>query len=115
MGAPVLCAGRARYTQLPTTFFPGSQQAYREKLAELLVSEHIDVPQEFTRNAKMFLHYELYRASLDLSEFLRPYPDQAGMTLLTDFDPADLERSLAIRVIRDGILFTKPFVYPRMT
>jgi hypothetical protein len=114
MGAPVLCAGRARYTQLPTTFFPESRQDYLDQLEDLLNAEHIELPPEFTLNARRFLHYELYRSSLDLSEFLRPYPQQAGMTLFNDFDPPELEQSPAIQVIRDGILNKEPFVYPNV-
>ena len=112
MGAPVLCAGRARYTQLPTTIFPVSRQDYLDQLTGLLDEKQIRVPPEFALNARRFLNYELYRASLDLSDFLRPFPNQAGMTLLNTFDPIDLEHSPAIKVIREGILEKKSFVYP---
>jgi len=112
MGAAVLCAGRARYTQLPTTFFPDSRQDYLDQLNGFLDAEQIQISPEFALNARRFLHFELYRASLDLSDFLRPYPNQVGMTLLKYFNPADLERSPAIEVIRKGIIEKKPFVYP---
>jgi len=114
MGAPVLCAGRARYTQLTTTFFPESRQDYVDQLENLLKAEQIEIPPEFALNARRFLYYELYRSSLDLSEFLRPYPHQAGMTLLADFDPSELEQSSAIQVIREGILNKEPFVYTKV-
>ena len=32
MGAAVLCAGRARFTQYPTVFFPQSVDAYQNEL-----------------------------------------------------------------------------------
>ena len=111
MGVPVLCAGRARYTQLPTTYFPDSRQSYIDQLEGFLNAEQVPIPEAFALNARRFLNYELYRASLDLSEFLRPYPNQAGMTLFTSFDLGHLENSSAIKVIREGILENKPFVY----
>jgi hypothetical protein len=111
LGAPVLCAGRARYTQVPTTYFPSDRKEYIHQLHEFLISKQIEVPPDFSENARRFLYHELYQASLDLSEFLRPYPDAAGMTLLTDFPPESLESSPALKVIAKGILEGTPFVY----
>ncbi len=113
LGTPVLCAGRARYTQVPTTFFPSKREEYLHQLQSFLVSERIVIPSDFLENARRFLYHELYQASLDLSEFLRPYPNAAGMTLLTNFEPESLERSPALRVITKGILEGTPFEYPR--
>ena len=36
MGAPVLCAGKARFTQYPTVFFPQSAAEARSKMEEFL-------------------------------------------------------------------------------
>jgi hypothetical protein len=104
MGAAVLCAGRARYTQIPTVFFPENRNEYLRKLNELLEKEIIEVPKSFGANAKRFLFYELYRASLDLSDFLRPYPRAKGMTLIQEFDPELLSTSESLKAIRKGIL-----------
>lgn len=111
LGAGVLCAGRARYTQLPTTFFPSTRHEYIHQLKDFLRSEQLDIPPHFSVNARRFLYHELYRTSLDLSEFLRPYPKAPGMTLFTDFAPESLGRSPAIEVIRRGILEEAPFIY----
>jgi len=46
MGTPVLCAGKARFTQLPTVFFPLTQDAFREKAEIFLNAKAIDVPPE---------------------------------------------------------------------
>lgn len=110
MGAAVLCAGRARYTQIPTVFFPENRIEYLRKLNELLEEEIIEVPKSFGVNAKRFLFYELYRASLDLSDFLRPYPRAKGMTLFQEFDPELLSTSESLKAIRKGILENGSFI-----
>jgi hypothetical protein len=112
MGAAVLCAGRARYTQLPTTFFPSTRKEYMDQLNEFLDAESLSIPLEYSHNAKRFLYHELYRSSLDLSDFLQPYPHAVGMTLFAPFEPDSLVKSPAIEVIRKGILEGDPFIYP---
>jgi hypothetical protein len=112
MGAPVLCAGRARYTQLPTAELPESAEAYRRKLENWLQAEAIPVAAERAENARAFLHYELHHASLDLSEFLRPYPVIPGMVGFQPFDPRRITDSPALAAIGQGILESQPFVAP---
>jgi hypothetical protein len=109
-GAPVLCAGRARYTQLPTVLFPATQGEYRARLRELLLAPSIEVPPESVRNARRFLDFELYHASLDLSCFLEPYPYHPGMVRLRAFDPESLRSSPELRQIRTGIQSGSGFV-----
>jgi hypothetical protein len=103
-GAPVLCAGRARYTQLPTVFFPETQAKYRTKLLELLRAPAIEVPPEFRANARRFLDFELYHASLDLSYFLEPYPYHSGMVRFREVEPEALRSSSELSQIGAGIL-----------
>jgi hypothetical protein len=110
MGWPVLCAGRARYTQIPIAFFPPNRKAYKEKLEALLQQDEIKVDEEFVRNARSFLYYELYHASLDFSRFMEPYTDAPGNALLSSFDPRELETTREIETLRCGILEKKPFV-----
>jgi hypothetical protein len=110
MGAPVLCAGRARYTQLPTAELPESAEAYRRKLENWLQAEAIPVAAERAENARAFLYYELHQASLDLSEFLRPYPVIPGMVTFQEFDPVRISGSETLGVIAQGILQGRPFV-----
>jgi hypothetical protein len=71
LGAPVLCGGRARFTQLPTVFFPSTAQDYHQMAEEFLAVETIEVPPEFRRNARRFLHYQLFRTSLPFGDLLR--------------------------------------------
>lgn len=112
LGAPVLCAGRARYTQEPTVFFPADRRAYVEQLESLLKADTIDVPSEFSENARRFLYYELYHASLDFSAFLRPFAGAPGNVGLSGFNPAALASSPEIGVLRQGILEGAPFALP---
>ena len=105
MGAPVLCAGKARFTQYPTVFFPQTIRAQRSKLTELLEAETIEVPAEFKRNARRFLYYQLFRSSLPFGEFLTPSV-RTTQTRLKSFDLGALspQKSPAIRAITDGLL-----------
>jgi hypothetical protein len=112
MGSPVLCAGRARYTQIPTVFYPGSRAEYGRELEALLESDDLRTPPQFVNNARAFLYHELYRASLDFSPFLAPLPGAPGMVRLTDFDLGQLDRSPSIDVVRRGILDGAPFILP---
>ena len=70
LGAPVLCAGKARYTQYPTVFLPGSAEEHQQMAAQFLAAESISLPPEFQRNARRFLYYQLFRASLSFQDFI---------------------------------------------
>lgn len=114
LGTPVLCAGRARFTQARTVFFPDSKARYKVILEEFLARERIRNPDQFSENARRFLHYQLFRTSLAFSDFLQPDPDIAGGVLFTDFAPERLapERCIEADVIAKGILYGSPFIYP---
>jgi hypothetical protein len=110
MGAPVLCAGKARYTQIPSAVLPASAEAYRRQLAEWLQAEAIPVSPDRAENARAFLFYELHHASLDLTEFLQPYPVVPGMVTFQEFEPQRIATAAALRVITQGILHGGSFV-----
>ena len=103
MGAAVLCAGKARFTQYPTVFFPQSVGDVRRKMEEFLDAEKIEVPAEFKRNARRFLYYQLYKTSLPFGEFLKPSV-RTTQTRLKSFGLDELLESDAIKVILDGLL-----------
>ncbi len=111
LGVAVLSAGKARFTQYPTVFFPDSQPAYRQQLESFLRANSIPVPSEFQRNARRFLYYQLFRTSLPFGECLEASSLRGYVRLksdtLTHLRP---ERSPAIRVLLDGILHGKPFL-----
>ena len=105
MGAAVLCAGKARFTQYPTVFFPQTIEDVRRKMEEFLKAEKIDVPPEFKRNARRFLYYQLFRTSLPFGDFLEPSV-RTTQTRLKSFELEKLlpENSKAMRAIFDGLL-----------
>jgi hypothetical protein len=103
MGKPVLCAGKARFTQYPTVFFPQSVEDVRRKMKEFLETDKIHVPPEFKRNARRFLYYQLFRTSLPFGDFLEPSV-RTTQTRLKSFGLKDLQESDAVKVILDGVL-----------
>ena len=103
MGAAVLCAGKARFTQYPTVFFPQTMDEVRRKMKELLDAEKIEVPDEFKRNARRFLYYQLFRTSLLFGDFLEPSV-RTTQARLKSFELDELLEADAVKVILDGVL-----------
>jgi len=103
MGAAVLCAGKARFTQYPIVFFPQSADDVRQRMEEFLNAETIEIPPEFQRNARRFLYYQLYKTSLPFGDFLEPSV-RTTQTRLKSFGLDELLESDAIKVILDGVL-----------
>jgi len=110
LGVPVLSAGRARFTQIPTVFFPESRMKYEENLSDFLDAQEIGVPPSFRENARSFLYHELFTASLDLSEFLEPDESLQGMVTFSRFSTDRLRDSNSLETIRNGILHDTPFL-----
>ena len=103
LSVPVLCAARARYTQYPMVFLAQSSDEF-ERLAEgMLTIEKIELPPQFQRNARRFLYYQLYRASLPFGDYLQA-ANRPGFVQLREFGWRDLlaERSPTIQTILDG-------------
>ncbi len=109
MGAAVLCAGKARFTQYPTVFFPQTAEEVRNKTKEFLQAEKIEIPAEFKTNARKFLYYQLYKTSLPFGGFLEPSV-RVTQTKLKTFDVNDLLSAESINVILDGILNNGDFL-----
>jgi hypothetical protein len=103
MGAAVLCAGKARFTQYPTVFFPQTVDEIRKKMKEFLAADSIDVPLEFKRNARRFLFYQLFRTSLPFGDFLEPSV-RTTQTKLKSFDLEELVQSDSVKIIEDGVI-----------
>ena len=103
MGEAVLTAGKARFTQYPTVFFPKSVGDYREELEKLLNSKTIKTPASFQRNARRFLYYQLYKTSLPFGDFLEPSV-RTTQSRLKPFRLDDLMEADSIKVILDGLL-----------
>jgi hypothetical protein len=113
MGAPVLCAGKARFTQVPTVFFPGGRAEYLNMLESFLAKTDVENPIEFQENARRFLYFQLFRTSLDFSNFLVTDPDIPGGVLLGDQDINSLNPEVTeeMSIMANGILDGLPFVY----
>lgn len=111
LGVPVLCGGKARYTQYPTVFLPPTPQDYREMAETFITAESIEIPNEFPSNAWRFLYYQFYLAALPLDRYMKAHPTP-GYVQLKRFSWRDLmpENSAIMRVIVDGVLKREPFL-----
>lgn len=110
MGRPVLAAGRSRYTQIPTVFYPDDRKHYDRMLESFISDAALEVPHEFIDNARRFFYFEMFHASLDLSAFMGPYPYSRYDVVFKAFDPGlTLYQSESLNTIVDGILDQKPF------
>jgi hypothetical protein len=112
MGAPVLTAGRARFTQLDTVFFPRSREAYLNQLEAFLTADEVTAPEAHRINARRFLYYQLYRTSLPFGRYLELDGIWPGFVKLKDFTWQELlpDQSSTLRVISEGLLEGKPFL-----
>jgi hypothetical protein len=112
LGRPVLTAGKARYTQIPTTFFPASKEDYLELLEKFLKADEIEVPEQFMHNARRFLYAQLFLTSLPFGEFLKDDGVWKGYVALKDFQINALspKNSETIQILTDGIVQRKEFL-----
>lgn len=114
LGAAVLCAGKARFTQVQSVFLPTSRHEYIRMAQKFLDAKIIDVPRVFRENARYFLYYQLFRTSLPFGEFLEESDAWKGYVKLKDFQLENLkaEKSLTMKIIQNGILEGTDFNYP---
>ena len=111
MGKNVLTAAKARYTQIPTTIHPESQEDYELKLEELLIGASKPVKPEFIQNARRFLYKQLFMSSLPFEPFLEPDKYWKGYVTLKTISTKNLstEDSETMGVINNALLNHKPF------
>jgi len=112
MGKPVLCAGKARYTQVPTVYFPESKGVYIKLLEEFLESDIVEHPEVFIKNARRVLYSQLFRASLPFDKFLKYDGVWRGYVRLRNFSPKLLiqGQNKTIDVVLNGIIKNQPFI-----
>ena len=110
---PVLCGGKARYTQYPSVHLAQTPAEYQQIAQKWLAADEIEIPAEYKRNARRFLYYQLYRVSLPFERYLAAHPTP-GYVQLKPFTADDLrpENSPTMSVIVDGILGKQPFQLP---
>ncbi len=114
MGAPVLCGGKARFTQVPCVYFPDSGMKYLRLAEEFLQADEVTALPEHRLNARKFLYFQLFRTSLPFDHFLEEDRFWKGYVTLTDFDVKDLKRenSPTMDTILHGILENGDFLLP---
>jgi len=112
LGKPVLCAGKARYTQIPIVEFPQSIESYRQTLNHFLNDSSLQIPQENIRNARHILYSQLFMASLPFNDFIESDGIWNGFVQIKDFPVERLEpsNSQTIKTIVDGILNNGDFL-----
>jgi hypothetical protein len=109
MGAPVLCGGRARFTQLPTVFFPPSRGEFIKTAISFLEEKTVPVPSEYQINARRFLYTQLFLTSLPFGEFLEEDGVWNGYVKLKKFTLQQLHKSSTMQTILYGIVKGESF------
>ncbi len=114
LGSAVLCGGQARYTRLPTVFLPQSAEHFRQLAEEFLRAERVAPPPEFQRNARRFLYYQLFRASLPFDAYLEEDVTPGFVRLRKGLHWRDFlpDSSSTLGVIARGVLHGEPFYLP---
>ena len=112
MGKPVLCAGKARYTQIPTVYFPESIDEFQKMIRKFLRQKTIPVPKKFIQNARGVLYSQLFMASLSFADFIESDGVWNGFVRIKDFPFEKLcsEKSDTIRTVVEGILQQRDFL-----
>ena len=114
LGVSVLNGGRARYTRYPIVYFPGSLQEFTSQAEQMLAAEELTEPVEFRNNARRFLYYQLFRASLPFENYLEEHGPWPGFVWLKRFNWRELlpENSPTMQAILDGVLHHGDFLLP---
>jgi len=112
MGAPVLCGGKARFTQLPTVFYPRDKSDFLDLAEHMLSVETINIPAEYRINARRFLYYQLFISSLPFDGFVKNDGVSNGYVTLKHIKWQDLlpENSQTTKTLVKGILEGKGFL-----
>jgi hypothetical protein len=112
LGKPVLTAGKARYTQIPTSYYPKNRSDYEKMLLQMIEMDVLPIPQEFTSNARRFLYYQLYLSSLPFSGLIEEDNIWKGYVKLKKVEASDLskDKSALIKTLVDGILHGSEFI-----
>ncbi len=112
MGEAVLCGGKARYTQYETVFFPASPEQYRSKAEQFISTDKIiEIPEEYLHNARRFMYFQLFKASLPFDEFLEEHT-RSGYVRLKPISWRQLktENSPTMQTLINGIIHDQPFL-----
>lgn len=109
MGKAVLAAGRSRFTAYPIVFFPETIEGYITMAEEFLAVDQVQVPEKFRVNARRFLYYLLFRASLPFDAFLEA-SSVPGVVHLKKISWQTLSNSPVMKTLLSGLVDRTPFV-----
>jgi len=106
MGAPVLCAGKSRYTPFNTVYLPLTAESHHQQAENFLAAEQITPPAEFKLNARRVLYYQLFRTSLPFDAYLEAQKLPGFVIFKAGLDWKQLlpENSPTMQAILDGLL-----------
>ncbi len=111
MGKPVLSAGKARFSGYPIIFFPKGVRRYQKMLDDFLKTDDVELPDEFIRNARRFLYFQLYKTSLPFGEFVNPHKLKGYVQFKKiSLDQLSIKNSQTIRTIYESIINEPTFL-----
>jgi hypothetical protein len=115
LATAVLCAGKSRYTQNNSVYFPASLEKYNMLLQSMIDSEQVVVPAEHQKNARAFLYVQLFETSLPMQDFLENDPYLAGYTGIKNISLDDFtgKKGEVLDIIAGGILNGTPFLWKK--
>lgn len=111
LGTAVLAAGRTRYRNAGAALCPATREEYQRMLHELLDLPEIPGRLQRQHNARRFFYYSLFKASLDMSPYVRPARLPHFMLNAISSDALHPERSQEMAIICSGIVDGREFVY----
>lgn len=116
MGKVVICGGKARYTNHETVFFPQSAVEYQKMVDQFLDSSSSKTaPSQYQSNARRFMYYQLFKASIPFGEFLENHTQPGYVRLKpTNWMQLKTENSIPMKTLVDGIVHEKPFLMKDM-
>jgi hypothetical protein len=112
MGKAVICGGKARYSDYETVYFPETPEEYQEKVEQFLnLNDTVKVPDNHQENARRFMYYQLFKASLPFGDFLENH-SQPGYVRLKPISwrQLQMENSATMETLVGGIVHQKPFL-----
>ena len=112
MGAAVLCGGKARFTQLPTVFYPEDKDDFKCLAEKMLSDDEINIPEKYKVNARRFLYFQLYISSLPFDAFIKNDGVWNGYVSINNLEWQDLlpENSRTINTLLKGIIQGEEFL-----
>jgi hypothetical protein len=113
MGKAVLSGGRARYTQYDIVYFPETPEDYRKQAEEFLATKRVlELPEDYLNNARKFMYFQQFRASLPFDDYLEEHT-LPGYVRLKPFSWRQLkaENSPTMQALINGIITQQPFIF----